>query len=138
MVIWAILAMSFIGGIAVLFKGDLKISKRRHVVGRTAKLLGVSMIGVPFVILATTYLSAYVSRALGSDEETSLTHGMMSGVLLLSALALILGMNLKRLSVPIQLNAPRPSFSGLAARSGEPDFSSLKVSQDVNETTPGK
>ena len=89
------------------------------------------MIGLPFIVLAITFVVTSVCLTFGKNNETSRMYGTMSGIFTITALALILGMNLKRLSVPIQPSVSKPDFSGLIAHSGEPDFSALN---DHNDT----
>ena len=131
MLTWGILALSFVGGVAVIVRGDLKTSKRRHIVGPTAKLIGIMMIALPFIVVGSTILVAYLSRAYGSDAESARTHGAISGMLLISSSALALALNLKRWSVPIHATEPHADLANVSTRSNAPDFAFLDSDDDA-------
>lgn len=113
MVIWLILIAAFISGIVITINGTLKTSKRRHIVGRNARLVGVGLIALTPMVLIVTVIGTAVSLKLGHSTESADTYGNVAGVAFLSICAFLFAANVKRLSVPIPTARPKVDLSNI-------------------------
>ena len=111
MVIWLILIAAFISGVIITINGKLKTSKRRQIVGRNARLVGVGLIALTPMVLIVTVIGTAVSLKLGHSTESSDTYGNVAGVAFLSICAILFAANVKRLSVPIPSVRPKVDLS---------------------------
>ncbi len=111
MVIWLILIAAFISGVIITINGKLKTSKRRQIVGRNARLVGVGLIALTPMVLIVTVIGTAVSLKLGYSTESSDTYGNVAGVAFLSICAILFAANVKQLSVPIPSVRPKVDLS---------------------------
>jgi hypothetical protein len=142
MLIWLILIASFVAGIVVTITGKLNTSKRRHIIGRNARIVGVGMIALLPVVLFVTVSGTAFSLWLGSSPESADTYGNIAGVSVLSVIAIGFAANVKRLSVPMRTGRPsidlliKPSVLEDPKASNPTAPSNIDQQSDGNPYTP--
>lgn len=82
-------------------KGRLKTSKRHHIVGRSARLVGIGLLVFPIAAFTALVFLAAISLRLGNSIMHANTFVNVAAVGLLSLFTILLVAIVRRLSVPI-------------------------------------